>query len=383
MIYTVKKGDSLYSIGRAHGLSYVQIAKDNELSADDELVVGQTIFLNDGQEEKLGEIIVNGYAFPNITQNVLDRTSPELTYLSIFSYEASASSPFLKPINDDTVIKDALSFGVFPALTITNIGKSGGFEAEVAHAIISDEKASRNVLGAAVKIMDEKGYHALNIDFEYLYPEDRENYNSFILLAEEMVHATANRVLMTALAPKYNANQQGALYSAHDYNFHGRHVDYVILMTYEWGYAYSEPMSVAPVGEVKRVLDYAVTEIPSEKILMGIPNYGYNWHIPYSQGEAAAAVGNYDAVRIARQNGAEIEYDEKAQTPHFTYYDISGKEERLVYFEDARSIQAKLSLVYDYNLGGVSYWTINRYFPQNWLVLDAMYDTEKAPRPRI
>ena len=148
-------------------------------------------------------------------------------------------------------------------------------------------------------------------------------------------------------------------------------------MTYEWGYTYGPPRAVSPINEVKKVLDYAVSVIPSEKILMGMPNYGYDWRLPYQPGTAARNISNAGAVALAKKYGAEIQYDEKSQAPFFNYYDENGNE-HVVWFDDARSTEARLKLVDEYNLGGVSYWTISPYFPQNWLVSRSLYNTVKV-----
>ena len=54
-------------------------------------------------------------------------------------------------------------------------------------------------------------------------------------------------------------------------------------MTYEWGYLFGPPMATAPVNMVRQVLDYGVTTIDPNKILMGIPNYAYDWSLPFIQ----------------------------------------------------------------------------------------------------
>ena len=136
-------------------------------------------------------------------------------------------------------------------------------------------------------------------------------------------------------------------------------------------------MAVAPLNQVRHVLNYAVTAIPSRKILMGIPNYGYDWTLPYTPGTAARTISNTGAVDLAANVGAAILFDPVAQAPYFRYYDEQGRQ-HIVWFEDARSIQAKLRLVNEYNLGGVSYWTIGSYFPQNWLVLRSMYNIRRV-----
>ena len=69
-------------------------------------------------------------------------------------------------------------------------------------------------------------------------------------------------------------------------------------------------MAVAPIQSVERVLEYAITEIPPEKILMGLPSYGYNWTLPYKKGESKAqSVSGITAVELASQYGAEIYFD--------------------------------------------------------------------------
>jgi spore germination protein len=148
-------------------------------------------------------------------------------------------------------------------------------------------------------------------------------------------------------------------------------------MTYEWGYTFGPPLAVAPINEIRKVLNYAVTAIPRDKILMGIPNYGYDWTLPYVEGSRAATVTNTGAVDLAVREKAAIQYNDVSKAPYFNYYD-DAKKQHVVWFEDARSIEAKLELVDEYDLGGVSYWTINRYFPQNWLVLSSMYDIAKV-----
>ncbi len=94
----------------------------------------------------------------------------------------------------------------------------------------------------------------------------------------------------------------------------------MLLMTYEWGYKYGPNMAVAPINMVRRVLDYAVTEIEPAKISLGIPNYGYDWPLPFVRGETeAVTIGNVEAVQIAITNNAAIQFDQTAMSPFFRY----------------------------------------------------------------
>jgi len=423
IIHVVKAGDSLYSISRRYGVPVSKITADNELDVSASLVIGQTIVVMEGTRQhtvkageslysiarmygttiaaiqaanqitnpamispgmvltipsgtgKLGAIEVNGYTFPNINMDVLRKTLPYLTYLSIFSYEVKPDGS-IGTLNDEPLIAAARGARVAPLMVITNLRAGGGFDSDLARTILTSESIQDTLIANVINNMRTKNYSGLDVDFEYIYPENREDYNNFLRKLNRQLKPLGYS-LTTAVAPKIAADQQGLLYEAHDYPVHGALTDHVILMTYEWGYTFGPPMAVAPINEVRRVLNYAVSAIPRQKIFMGIPNYGYDWVIPYVAGSRATTLSNVGAVDLARREGAIIQYDEKSQAPFFNYTDAQGKE-HVVWFDDARSIEAKMRLLNQYNLGGASYWTIGRYFPQNWLVLSSLYDVKKV-----
>lgn len=129
-------------------------------------------------------------------------------------------------------------------------------------------------------------------------------------------------------------------------------------------------MAVAPINQVRRVVEYAITEIPRNKIDLGIPNYGYDWPFPFERGiTKATTIGNVQAVRIAVSQEAEIQFDELAQSPYFVYTDMYSGTEHEVWFEDVRSLQAKFDLIKEFGLRGCGYWQIMQWFRANWLLL--------------
>lgn len=372
--YTVKRGDSLYSIARRYNLTVSQLLEANPSITNPSMIfIGQSIRVPAGNKV-IRSIDVNGYAFPNIRDDALNNALPNLTFLSIFSYQVREDGSVV-PINDQGLINTAWNNNVKPFMVITNIGESGGFNSDLASTILYDENIKNTLINNVIQILNEKNYAGLDIDFEYVYPSDREAYNNFLRTVADRIKPLGY-ILTTAVAPKISANQPGLLYEAHDYPVHGEVADHVIIMTYEWGYTYGPPMAVAPINEVERVLKYAVSVIPSRKILMGMPNYGYDWTLPYRRGSRANAISNLQAVNLAINNGATIQYDEKAQAPFFYYTGENGAR-HVVWFDDARSLTARLKLVEKYNLGGVSYWTINRLFRTNWYTLRALYDVNR------
>ena len=375
-IYTVRAGDSLYSIARQYGVTVDSILGENpDIGAGGRIYPGQVVVIPPPGETGRRTIEVNGYTFPGSNLALVQTAFPSLTYLSIFSYEVRPDGS-LNTIDDARWIAAARAAHVAPMMVITNIRASGGFSSDIAHAVLSDPKVQDTLIENVANVMRSKNYYALNIDFEYIFPDDRESYNAFLQKITQRMH-TLGYPVMTAVAPKLSGTQAGLLYEAHDYHAHGATVDRVILMTYEWGYLAGPPQAVAPINQVRKVLDYAVTQIPPDKILLGIPNYGYDWTLPYVRGTLAQTFSNVEAVARAWRNHAEIKYDPTAQSPYYNYYDAQ-KRQHIVWFEDARSIQQKLNLVKEYDLAGISYWTIERPFPQNLVVLNSTFNVKKV-----
>ena len=372
-IHRVSNGESLYSIASHHGITL-----DSLINANPDIKPPYTIYPD--QIIKIPEptnkrtISVNGYAYPNINRSVLQRTLPYLTYLSIFSHRVSSDGT-LGTVNDSELISIAKASRVAPIMVITNTEEGGGFSSDVAHAVLESSETRENLINNIISTVTRKGYLGVDVDFEYIYPNDRELYNSFLteLKAELQPRGLT---LSTAIAPKISATQVGTLYEAHDYAFHGSIVDYLIIMTYEWGYLYGPPMAVAPYSEVKRVLSYAVTEIPSQKILMGMPNYAYDWTLPFTKGRPAEILSINEAILRADNLGAEIQFNQTSQAPFYEYSQNGIK--HIVWFENARSTKARLQLVNDFNLGGLSYWTVNQFYAQNWRVIDSMFNIRKV-----
>ena len=373
-IYTVKPGDTLFDIAQKNGVTISALVAANQLSDPYKLPVGLALVIP-GQSIREHSIVVNGYAFPGISDIALLGALQYLTYLSVFSAKTRIDGTITE-LNDTALIRKCYVNGVAPVLTLTNQRESGGFSGDIAHAVIADEEVKTKLIQNVMEYLDRRNYFGLNIDFEYVREEDRTLYTQFLL----DFAAALRRVgysFSVALAPKISQEQSGLLYTAHDYGAVGSIADKVIIMTYEWGYTYGEPMAVAPIDKVRQVLDYAVMEMPPEKILMGMANYGYSWTLPYKKGTAARPLSLSEIPQTAYSQYADIRFDDTAQSPFFRYYDSAGTE-HIAWFEDPRSIEAKLKLVSEYGLGGVSYWNINTLYRPNWVVLSGMYGIEKV-----
>lgn len=376
-IYVVKSGDTVDSIAESRGIPVSSVIYNNQLVYPYPLAVGQALLLSSGESSvPWYPAWVNGYAYPFIQQDVLSETLPFLSSLSVFSYGFTAEGDMIPPTLDDSfMISAALTAGVRPVLTLTPLGPDGNFNNALITSVVNNPAAKDNLLTNLLATVQVKNFRGVDIDFEYIRPEDRISFADFVADVRNLLSPYGYHVSV-ALAPKTSDTQAGLLYEGKDYGLLGEAADSVLLMTYEWGYTYGPPMAVAPLDKVRQVVEYAVTRITPSKIDLGIPNYGYDWTLPFVQGSSrATTVSNQEAVRIAIEAGVPIQFDEVAMSPFFRY-EKSGQQHE-VWFEDVRSYREKFSLLPAYGLRGMGYWQIMRFFRPNWLLLENTFQIQK------
>lgn len=375
--YWVQQGDSFYSIAKRFGLKASGLAEVNGLTLNQPLQAGFRLYIPPvprRQAEVNAYIEPRGEAVPQALQNAAAEAAPELTYLAPFSFRIKRDGSLQAPPLDN-LASIAAQNRVTLMLVVTNL-EDAQFSSELGRIILNDVAVQDRLLENIVTEAKRLNFRDIHFDLEFLRPEDREAYNAFLRKAADIIHKEGF-LLSTALAPKTSASQTGAWYTAHDYKVHGQVADFVIIMTYEWGYSGGPPMAVSPIGPVRQVLTYAASEIPPGKIMMGQNLYGYDWTLPYvAGGEYAKALSPQAAIDLARNRNSAIQYDYKAQAPHFDYTDDAGRQHK-VWFEDARSIQAKFDLIKELDLRGISYWKLGLPFPQNWLLIEDNFNVVK------
>ena len=395
-IYTVQEGDNVDAIAQENGIPVETLVWANQIEYPYRLAVGQALFLpgestgtglddsgnspgtsSGGLPKTLSEtpkrtgrnLYSFGYAYPFINARTLNQTLPYLTDLYVFSYGFTEEGNLVYPNSDDRwMVAAAKEAGVRPVLTLTPLGADGHFNNNLVSVLVRNPSVQQRLIWELGRAMQERGFLGLNIDFEYVLAEDRQGFAGFVRKTREVMNLFDYEVSV-ALAPKTSAGQKGLLYEGMDYRLLGEAANHVMLMTYEWGYSLGPPMAVAPLNMVRRVVEYALSEIPAQKISLGIPNYGYDWPLPYERGITRAQTINYaEAVQTAIDHGVEIWFDPTAKSPYYRYWQYGILHE--VWYEDVKSVQGKFSLIQEYGLLGAGYWQLMNFFRANWLLME-------------
>ncbi|MFD3445671.1 glycosyl hydrolase family 18 protein [Microbacteriaceae bacterium 4G12] len=376
-IYYVQPGDTLYKIAITYNIPLATLTKANNISMKTSLTVGQRLYIPKGTKRTAEAIAYLQPTSVPIKESLLSATkaiTPYLTYLAYFSFEAKRDGTLKEPPQTATVADIAVQNQVVPMLVISNL-ENGQFSTELASTLLNNPALQNTFITNILATANKYKMKDIHFDFENVAPEDRTAYNQF--LRNVKARLPQGYTLSTTLVPKTSSKQTGKYYGGLDYKAHGEIVDFVVIMTYDWGWQGGPPQAVSPIGPVKQVIQYAKTQIPPSKIMMGQNLYGFDWTLPYKPGNPPAkAVSSVAAVNLAGKYNVPIRYDYTSQAPHFNYYDEQGRQHE-VWFEDARSVQNKFNLIKEQGIRGISYWKIGLPFPQNWRLLTENFNIRK------
>ncbi|ROR27344.1 spore germination protein [Mobilisporobacter senegalensis] len=375
--YIVREGDSLASIASAHDVTILQLLRNNPYLSDREfLLPGESIVVSYNTES---EISTNGYAYPFIDMDILRKTLPFLTYLTIFNYRSIGGGEIIG--EDETeIIQLAKEYSVAPIMSLSTLTYQGEGNVDVVNSILNSEVLQEHHINNILNILETKDYYGLNVSIVHLNPENQKLYENYITKLYSRLREDGYLLFLTITPRTVIVNNQLTLERL-DYTNLGQMADSILLLSYGWGYSSGPPSAATPAYMVRMILDHTVPLIPPEKIFIGLSTIGYDWQLPYIIGVSRANSLNTDAaILLARQVGATIYYDENSQAPYFEYVDYSSDTpvQHIVWFKDARSVNALASFVPEYGIQGISIWNIMSYFAQLWLVINSQYKINKV-----
>ena len=231
-VHAVSPGETLYSIAARYGITVRQLWRNNwSLGGGEAIYPGQDLVIS-YFDEKLGEGVFNGYAYPYIDPGLLNAQLPYVTYLTPFTYGITASGSLL-PLEDDAMLAAARQRWTRPVMHLSTLTESGQFDTQRAEQVLTDEAVQDRLVEEVFQTILRRGYAGLDVDFEYLPGELASAYAGFLARLRRLLHPQG-LFLWVALAPKTSAGQRGLLYEGHDYAALSAAADALLLMTYEW-----------------------------------------------------------------------------------------------------------------------------------------------------
>ncbi|AZR74431.1 hypothetical protein BBF96_14175 [Anoxybacter fermentans] len=229
-------------------------------------------------------------------------------------------------------------------------------------SILIDSNIRRKAIDNIVALVQWNNYDGVNIDFEFIPPWSKDGYTTFIRELSQKLHARGKMIIISVF-PKVDVSYD--LSGAYDYKALAPYIDRLVIMTYDNHWAGGPAGPIAPINWVEENILYALQEVPADKILLGVANYGYDWPLNGGWGKDLAAK---KAIDLAERKGALIKWDSEAQVPYFYYTDSLGNK-HVVWFESSYSLDFKLQLVNKYNLKGIAIWRLGNEEDRFWSII--------------
>lgn len=368
--YIVQPDDSLYAVSHMSLIPIDALKSANGLQSD-AITVGMRLQLppkTKYPEEGLSYLLP---ATPEQIEVTASTFSPYNAYFGIFEYHIMSGGDLSTLANDEVAVRASRNNHVAPLATITNL-TPGGFSPEVTRQVLQTLSIRNQLINNIYNLVKTKNYAGVNVDFERVLPSERDLYSGFL-------HALRDRLKLegyyvsVAVPVKRSENE----YRGYDYGGIGAAVDFVFIMAYDFHEAHSDPGPVAPIDEIRKTLDFARQKMSTQKIILGVPRYGYDWTMADGNAIRGRAVSVTTATETAMRYEVPILYSFQYEQPYFTYWDEAGRR-HVVWFEDARARAAKFQTVIDYELKGVGAWQLGLNFPQSAYLVSQFFTQKKV-----
>ncbi|KGR86210.1 glycosyl hydrolase family 18 protein [Lysinibacillus odysseyi] len=370
-MYTVQPGDSLYSISKMSFLPIETIRLYNGLQSD-VLMVGMGLYLPPRVKYSVENLSYMYPTTPAQDELIIRAFAPINTYFAMFEYHILDEGE-LSQLNDDFAIQIARNNRVAPIATITNL-TLGGFSPEITRQVLTVPEQRNRLINNIYTLVTTKNYAGVNIDFERVGEAERDLYTGFLRLLGERLQSEGYSV---SVAIPAKTSDDIPWLRGYDFGGIGSVVDFLFIMAYDWHVPSTEPGPVAPIGEVRATIEYALQHMDRNKIILGVPRYGYDWTMDNGNAAGGRAVSVSGAIQLALRYQVPIQYSSEYEQPYFTYWDENGSR-HIVWFENTQARAAKLQLVVDYQLRGVGAWQLGLGFPQSAYLVREFFNIKRV-----
>ncbi|WP_066287989.1 LysM peptidoglycan-binding domain-containing protein [Bacillus sp. FJAT-29937] len=357
----IARGDSLWGLVQKYRTNINAILSANPGIQPSNLKIGQKINIPSPLKLSMQTL---GFIIPFSPQSfipILNEVAKEISYLAIVSYSLTDEGYTYLTVDDTQVVEESKRLDVTPLLMIRNFANQK-FSPELIGQVLENSSYRKNLINSLMNFIKTKGYGGVSIDFEFIPPPRRQDFNTFL---NELKTALGSLILHVNVHAKTADLPQNRIVGAYDYSAIGASADIVAVMTIDYGYPTGPPDPVSPKWWIEDVIQYSSSLINPQKLQMALPLYGYDWRGIDNLTKARSLLSSQN---LAISTGAHINYDLISSTPNFTYW--KGSERHIVWFDDIRSFAEKYKLIDQYHLLGLTYWQLSLPFPQNWAYME-------------
>ncbi|WP_423798724.1 LysM peptidoglycan-binding domain-containing protein [Neobacillus sp. SAB-20_R2A] len=355
--YRIKAGDQIGNLAFQFHTVPASILAANPGIQPNQLHIGQIVNIPSPlklQMAALGFILPSSESANIITLNSI---AGQLSYLAVVAYSFTDEGFAYREIEDAALVARCKQLKIKPLLMIRNFTLTG-FSPDLAGRVLENIVFRRNLVASILNLVKQRGFEGVSIDFEFIPPARRRDFISFLT---ELKRGLGDLFLHVNVHAKTVDIPTNRIIGAYDYAAIGQVADMVAVMTIDYGYPGGPPAPIAPITWMEQVIQYSITQIPPRKLQMAIALYGYDKAVSTN---ATKAMSVLTAQNQSISTGTPIQIDLSAKSPWYRYW--SGLEERIVWFEDIRSLIEKYRLLDIYQLAGTTFWQVTLPFPQNW-----------------
>lgn len=379
--HTVQAGDTIKSIASNYNVSIMQLIRNNPFLYNREFIYpGESIVIS---YNAIRDLMVIGYTYPYINIDVLKKSLPYLTFLSIFNYRVIDQGMIQTYSDDLEIIQIAKAYGTVPLLMISALSPLGEANLEIVFEFLANEEFQDNMIDNVISIMQQKGYQGINIVISRLNLSTENLYLTFITKVSKRFEDEGYLLYLT-INPNIKEDGDNIIFEKISYHNFEQLVNRIVFLQYYWGIHTEPPAPVSSVKRIRPFLNYVTSVMNPDKNSIGKPLVAYDWTLPYDPNVTTVhamthAMSLNSAITLARDSGSQIQFDEPSQTPFFYYYQsfVGESVDHIVWFVDARSIKSIYDLILEYDLTGTSIWNIMTYYQHLWTITNSQFNVIK------
>lgn len=375
ILHTVVSGDTLWKISQKYNISIYDLIKLNQLSSST-ILVGQKLFIPNnylqiqllgGQtgwiqqsniKQKNQERIVMGWKYNGGTKSYAEQLNHvNLNVVSPRWYTLSKSGNFVSINADTNYLKDAHSKGkkVWPLF-------GNKFDPVLTDLVLNNAKNRQKLVSALKNSLVQTKSDGINVDFENIDPKNKQDFVLFITELKKALQPHNIKVSVDVTRENIDPFWSGSL----DRKKLGEVADYIVMMGYEEHWATSPIAgSVASIPWTKQGVELLMNEVPSHKIVLGVPFYTREWVTNLTTKKVIGIDRTMTEVKqIVSSKGLKKIWDINTQQNYVEY--TANGEKHQIWLEDKQSIQLRIDLANQYQLGGVAAWYIGSETTDIW-----------------